>query len=328
MQPVTRQPQQPRPCRRILVLVLPEFHLLDLAGPAQVFDEARSLGGHYEIMFVGVEPCSRSAQGLVISDLKPLPKVRVGDLILVPGIDSSSLDHLSHVPVAWLRTAHEAGAELCSICSGAFVLAHAGLLDGRRCTTHWKVAERLQREYPATQVVDDRLFVEDGNVVTSAGIVSGIDTALWLVERDHGPLVAARVAREMVVYIRRDGGKRPRSIYLDYRTHLHPGVHRVQDWLVAHPDARPSIDELARLAGMSPRNLTRMFRRATGISLKEFSSHLKLEFAGTLLHNPALTVESVAERCGFKDARQLRRLWNSNYNETPSSWKAREAGRH
>ena len=108
--------------RRILVLVLPEVHLLDLAGPTQVFDEARSLGGRYEIEFVGVEPCSRSAQGLVLSELKPLPVVRSGDRVLVPGIESSTLDQLSHVPVAWLRAAHAAGAELCSICSGSFVL--------------------------------------------------------------------------------------------------------------------------------------------------------------------------------------------------------------
>ena len=131
-------------------------------------------------------------------------------------------------------------------------------------------------------MLTDRLFVTDGDVTTSAGIASGIDMALALIEQADGPLVAAEVAREMVVYLRRDGAQEQQSVYLDFRTHLHPGVHRVQDWIVRNPSQRPKLDELADMAGMSPRNLTRMFRRATGISVHEFSTRVRVERARSL----------------------------------------------
>jgi transcriptional regulator GlxA family with amidase domain len=242
-------------------------------------------------------------------------------------MDSSSLDRLArHVPVDWLRRAHAAGARLASVCSGAFVLARAGLLDGRACTTHWKVAARLQREHPRARVVQNRLFVKDEGLVTSAGVASGIDMALSLLEEDHGPLLVARVAREMVVYIRRHGDREQQSVFLDYRTHLHAGVHRVQDWLVLHPERRPSLEELGEHAGMSVRNLTRVFRRETGITLKAFAQRVKLQVARDLLQSPDLKVEAVASSCGFEDARQLRRLWREAYGTSVSQWRRDEAG--
>jgi transcriptional regulator GlxA family with amidase domain len=212
-----------------------------------------------------------------------------------------------------LRQALDRGARIASICSGAFALAHAGLLDGRACTTHWKVADRLERSYPALRVLKNRLFVRDGNVITSAGVASGIDMALSILEEDHGPLVVANVAREMVVYLRRDGDRQQTSVYLDYRTHLHPGVHRVQDFLIANPDQKASIDELAALAGMSPRNLTRAFRKATGLTLKTFANKVKVEIARNLLQSPDLTIDAIASNCGFQDSRQLRRLWRQSF---------------
>ena len=316
----------PQP-KNVFFLVLPHVHALDLSGPVQAFYESNDFGADYRLRYVGPQERARSAQGLWFSDLEPLPPVEAGDLVVVPGIDSRHLRSLDAESAAWLRRAHAAGALLCSICSGAFLLAQAGLLAGRQCTTHWKVVERLQHDYPAARVVDNRLFVRDGRILTSAGVASGIDLALALIEEDHGPLVTARTAREMVVYMRRDGSQPQDSIYLDYRTHLHPGIHRVQDWLVAHPDEQHTIEDLAKVARMSSRNLTRVFRQATGITLKDFSTRLKLEVAGNLLHNPDLTVEGVASRCGFKDSRQLRRLWKQNFGESPTDWKAREARR-
>jgi transcriptional regulator GlxA family with amidase domain len=168
-------------------------------------------------------------------------------------------------------------------------------------------------------VLANRLFVDDGPITTSAGIASGIDMALALVERRHGPLITAAAAREMVVYLRRDGAHQQESVYLDYRTHLHPGVHRVQDWLIAHPEERATLEDLARLAAMSPRNLTRVFRQATGISIQEFTTRLRLERARDLLHDPGLTIEAIATRCGFESARQLRRLWRQELGTTPSA---------
>lgn len=313
--------------QRVLVLLLPQVHLLDLAGPVQALFEANGCGARYELQYVGAHEGVTSAQGLRLASLAGLPEPRPDDLVLIPGTESAGLDRLAgHVPVTWLRRAHEAGARLASVCSGAFVLARAGLLDGRSCTTHWKVAARLQREHPKARVVQNRLFVSDGGIVTSAGVASGIDMALSLIEEAHGPLVTARVAREMVVYIRRDGDREQQSVFLDYRTHLHPGVHRVQDWLIGHPDQRPTLDDLAERAGMSVRNLTRVFRRETGITLKDFAQRVKLQIARDLLRSPELKVESVAGSCGFEDARQLRRLWREAYGTSVSAWRRDEAG--
>ncbi len=219
--------------------------------------------------------------------------------------------------IRWLKTSHARGAEIASVCTGAFALGEAGLLDGRRCTTHWSRTSELERRFPAARVLTNRLFVTDGTITTSAGIASGIDMALSLIERAHGPLLAAQIAREMVVYIRRDGGRDQQSIYLDYRTHLHPGVHRVQDWLTQHPERKQTLEQLGAIAGMSARNLTRVFRRTTGISIHEFSTRLRLELAQSLLHDPGLTVDAVAQQCGFDSARQLRRLWRETFGATP-----------
>jgi transcriptional regulator GlxA family with amidase domain len=199
------------------------------------------------------------------------------------------------------------------------MLGDAGLLDGRQCTTHWSRVDDLQHRFPRARVLTNRLFVEDGPIITSAGIVSGIDMALGLVEREHGPLVAVAAAREMVIYIRRDGSQRQHSVYLDYRTHLHPGVHRVQDWLIAHPEEGASLDKLARVAGLSPRHLTRVFRQATGVSIQEYRTRLRLERARSLLRDPGLTLEAIAVRCGFESSRQLRRIWKEAFGTPPST---------
>jgi transcriptional regulator GlxA family with amidase domain len=310
-----------RRSRRVVVLVLPNVHLLDLAGPVQAFYEATGFGAEYRIVPCAVQPKVRSAQGFVFADLAPLPEVDASDTVLVPGLDSSTLDRLEHVPSTWLRSAAATGARIASICSGAFALAHAGVLDGRQCTTHWKVVDLLQARCPRAQVLRNRLFVQDGNVLTSAGLASGIDMALALLEKDHGPLLVARVTREMVVYLRRSGDRDQTSIYLDYRTHVHEGVHRVQDWIVAHSDENPTIDDLATVAAMSPRNLTRVFRQTTGITLKTFCHKVKLQVARDLLHSPALTMESISKSCGFNDARQLRRLWKRTFGVNPTTWR-------
>ena len=160
--------------------------------------------------------------------------------------------------------------------------------------------------------------MEDGRIVTSAGIAAGIDMALALIERDHGPLVAAKVAREMVVYLRRDAHHQQQSVYLDYRTHSHPGVHSVQDWLTSHPSKKARIEELAKMAHMSPRNLTRAFREVTGVSIQTYRTRLRLEHARTLMSSPDLTLEAIAGECGFADARQFRRVWRKAYHVAPS----------
>ena len=306
----------------MIFALVPEVEALDLAGPVQAFHEAKHCGGAYEVHVCAVESRLRMDQGLWLSDLEPLPETGADDLILVPGARLAAMERIDPVLVRWLREAHRRGARTASICTGAFVLGEAGLLDGRQCTTHWSRVDELLRRFPRARVLTNRLFVEDGPVITSAGIASGIDMALAIIEQGFGPLVAAAVAREMVVYIRRDGGQRQQSVYLDHRTHLHPGIHRVQDWLIAHPEERATLEELAALAGLSPRHLTRVFRQATGVSIQEYRTRLRLERARALLGDPGLTLEAVATRCGFESARQLRRIWKEAFGEPPSAARA------
>jgi transcriptional regulator GlxA family with amidase domain len=230
-----------------------------------------------------------------------------GALVVVPGMPYAKTVGVERRVTKWLRSASEAGARIASVCTGAFVLGEAGLLEGRRCTTHWSRTGELARRFPRARVLEDRLFVTDGSVTTSAGIASGIDMALSLIELSDGPLVASEVAREMVVYLRRDGEQIQESIYLDFRTHIHPGVHRVQDWILRNPSRRATLEELGQIAGMSARNLSRCFRRATGITVHDFSTRARVELARSLVHDPSLTMEGIARRAGMS-GRELRRL--------------------
>ena len=302
--------------RRVVFALFPGCEVMDVAGPLQAFHEAAAFGVPYEIVHAAATPTVRTAQGLDFGGLVPLPDVGPDDRVIVPGYTLADTRPPAAL-VAWVRRAAKAGAEVCSVCTGTFVLGEAGLLDGRRCTTHWKRVRELQRRFPRATVVGDRLFVEDGPVTSSAGIASGIDMALALLERDGGPVLASSVAREMVVYMRRDGSHAQESVYLDYQTHLSPGVHVVQQHLVAHPESGERLGELARMAGMSERTLTRAFRSATGISVHAYRERLRLERARDLMRNPTMTMDAIASACGYADARQLRRLWTARRGMSP-----------
>jgi len=288
----------------VIFVVLPEVEMLDLAGPLQAFGEAR---GRYRVRVCSTRREIRSHQGVLLAGLDPLPEVDASAIVVVPGMPYAATQKVERAVTRWLVAAARAGAHVASVCTGAFIVGEAGLLDGRHCTTHWSRTAELARRFPAARVLEDRLFVTDGNVTTSAGIASGIDMALAFIEQADGPIVAAEVAREMVVYMRRDGAQEQSSVYLDYRTHLHPGVHRVQDFIVQNPGARATLTELADVAGMSSRSLTRAFRAATGISVHAFTTCVRAELARTLMNDPGLTKEAIAARAGIS-ARQLRRM--------------------
>jgi transcriptional regulator GlxA family with amidase domain len=178
--------------------------------------------------------------------------------------------------------------------------------------------DELQRRFPLARVERDRLFVTDGPITTSAGVASGIDVALWFVERHCGPVLAATLAREMVVHIRRDGHQKQASVYLDYRSHFNSGVHIVQDYLITHVKGGVLIPELARVAHMSPRSLTRTFRSVTGLSIAEFRNKVRLEVAKEMLAKLNMTVDAVAQESGFINSRQLRRAWKNAFGMPPS----------
>ena len=302
--------------RRAVFVYFPKCEVLDFAGPLQAIHEANALTGAYELLHCGASRGAQTAQGLALGPLQALPAPRASDIIFVPGYPTQEIAPPREL-AGWLRDCLAAGARICATCTGAFVLAQAGLLDGRTCTTHWKRTAELQAQFPKATVLNGRLFVHDGPITTAAGISAGIDMALDLLEREHGAPLAARVAREMVVYIRRDGSQRQESVYLEHRTHIDPAIHAVQDWLIAHPAQKSPLTELAGVANMSTRNLTRAFVKATGLSIGAYRRRIRLEHAKSLLANPALSIENVAAGSGFTDARQLRRLWRAAYGSSP-----------
>ena len=307
------------PFRQVIFVVPPAVHVLDLTGPVQVFYEAAEYGAQYQLRYCSFQQPLISSAGLAIGPVQPFTQVQAqpGDLIFIPGMDMAYLRSAEFRAeqgfLTWLREQHRQGVTICSICTGAFVVAQTGLLDGRKCTTHWKRVDELQTTYPRLVTQPDRLFVQDGGIYTSAGITAGIDLALAILEEQQGPFFAAKIARELVVYLRRGPHHSQTSVYLEYRNHMNVAVHQVQDWLIANLKSRATLDSLAEMAGMSTRNLTRTFRKETGISIHAYTTRLRLERARTLQANPGMTLEAIAQQCGFQGSRQLRRIWQKNH---------------
>ncbi|MGD0704911.1 MAG: DJ-1/PfpI family protein [Trebonia sp.] len=295
---------------RIVFLLVPGLHLLDLAGPAQAFRTAADLGCGYELGYVAEQEDVRTAQGLTVRAQTVWPALAADDLIIVPGWRSPMIKGtgaLSAAVLGRLTGHHACGGTVVSICAGADALGRAGLLDGRRCTTHHDIQDELAARYPDATVIRDVLYVVDGRIATSAGIASGIDLALHLIAVRDGPVIAARVAREMVVYARRNGDEQQTSAMLRHRNHLSDLAHRVQDSIEARfADPLPLAD-LAKDCGVSERTLTRRFVAATGMTPLRYQQVLRIERAEHLIGHGA-TVEAAARTVGFADARMLRRL--------------------
>jgi transcriptional regulator GlxA family with amidase domain len=303
---------------RVIFFVNRGVHLLDLAGAVQAFYEATEYGQAYRIVYCAEDPDPVCSAGLPFAGLAHYSTVEVGsgDLLIVAGFEMKELSR-SKALLAWLRKVAASEAAICSVCTGAFLLAEAGLLDNGECTTHWKYTERLRREYPKVKVLTDRLFVKCGNIYTSAGVTTGLDMALFLIEERHGPEFAYKVARELVVYIRRDGSEPQESVYLQYRSHVNGDIHLIQDWMIHHLPEKIRIEELAALIFTSPRNLTRLFKSTTGVTVGQYLEKLRVEKAVHLLRQRA-KVGAIPRQCGLQSENQLRTLLKKHTGRLPS----------
>jgi transcriptional regulator GlxA family with amidase domain len=300
---------------KIVFFIPPSIHMLDMSGPTQAFLAAGQLLHGYPIEYCSFREEIVDSTGLRMSRLTFYRDVVVeaGDYVFVPGYSTSVLRSGADAEAwedvyVWLRELAEAGVRICAICSGSFILGRAGLLDGRSCTTHWSMIPLMRQLFPRVKVREDVLFTHEGNIYTSAGITAGIDLALYLLEAAHGPLLAHKVAHELVVYVRRSDRHTQESVYLNYRNHLHRAIHELQDWLIGNLDKKTTIDELAVRVNMSTRNLTRTFKMQTGISINHYITLLRLELARTLRYSPGITMREIASRCGFANERQLQRI--------------------
>lgn len=304
--------------RRIIFYLPEKPNLLNLSGPLHVFQEANDIGGRYSFAFISQSWSISNFSGLNISNIVPYQEsqIRPGDMLVLCGLDDDYRDN--HKFHNWLARVYNQNCTMVSICVSAFYLGHAGILDGAKCTTHWKYVQQLADEFPNATVLRDEIFVKQPRMYTSAGVASGIDLALSIVEDDLGSMAALNVAKELVLFIRRDGTHTQKSIFLDYRNHINSGIHKAQDYLIANTGKKVKLEELADVAAMSVRNLTRSFKKSTGATINEYSTMLRVDRAKKLLSNSELSVEAVSAQCGFDDPTQLRRIWKKTFNVVPS----------
>lgn len=302
---------------KIVFLLLPKMHLQDLAGAAQVFYEASELGNrNFKIHFTAADKNVTCAQGLAFSTLTNMQdlSLKKGDMVCVPGFDFASfqagdLDAVIERSKNWLWEQREKGVYIASICSGALALGRMGLLDHVDCTSHWKCMPYMKEHFPKARVLENRLYVFDKGIFTSAGMTSGIDMALALVERWRSPLLAAKVAQEMVINVRRNETAGQQNIFLDFKNHFNADVYKAQEILANRLDASFTITDLARIMNKSSRHLSRLFKDHTGETVQAYREKLRIEHGERLLLHTEMSVKEIAIECGFGNPRQFSRFW-------------------
>jgi transcriptional regulator GlxA family with amidase domain len=307
--------------RAVTFVVFDGFDVLDVAGPFEVFGEA---GYELRVAAPSAGPV-RSDTGLTIqadSSVASLDANRPGTLLVVggEGVEAARCDRSI---VEWLATAAPNADRVASVCLGAFILAEAGLLDGRRVTTHWRDADRLAREYPAVIVDSDPIFIQDGPIWTSAGVAAGMDLALALVEADLGPQRALGVARELVLFLRRPGSQSQFSVPLWSVQPASDVMREVIEAIHLDPGGQHGIDDLASLAGLSPRHLQRRFTQETGLPPAAYVEKVRVEAAKQALAERDDPLETIARRCGFGTAETLRRTFHRHVGIAPSEYRDR-----
>nr|WP_276583535.1 helix-turn-helix domain-containing protein [Pseudomonas sp. RIT-PI-S] len=320
--------------------------MLDLAGPAEVLRLASRVevdkgqpgagqGTAFELRYVSPVAQLETSLGLPLAGLAPLPPtlapgtlvVLVGSALACNAEQHAQFETSSTALTAWLRqVVAPSGERLVCVCSGALSAARAGLLDDRQCTTHHSLCDTLQGLAPRAKVLENRLYVTDGRVSSSAGITAGIDLMLHLVAELAGPRVACAVARDMVVYMRRGGADPQLSPWISGRNHLHPALHRVQDAVAADPGGEWTVERMAALACTSTRHLGRLFHEHAGGSPLDYLHRLRVALARELLAHSLLDIEAVAQRAGFGSARHLRRIWGKYETAPPSKSRSAMGG--
>lgn len=318
------------------VVIPPGLLLLDVAGPVEALRKANLLQGkvRFKVAYVGPRPQVLSSIGLAVTGIAPLPDALPdGCIVVIAGNTGEPLGRAADCAdddaanekriVDWLKPAIRPGIRLMTICSGALLAARAGLLDDHDCTTHHGCIQELSQLAPAARVRENRLFVEDRDRLSSAGITAGIDLMLHVIATTIDHACALAVARYLVVYLRRSGGDPQLSPWLEGRNHMHPAIHRAQDAIAGDPAHGWSVETVARAAGTSARNLSRHFNEHAGMSVTDYINRMRLSLARELLTGSRLDMESVAERAGFSSPRQLRRAWGRLHELPPSRMRAR-----
>lgn len=318
--------------RTIAVVAMPGVQLLDVSGPLDVFAEAnvQARKDVYRLVIVAKAPGHvRSSSGArLVPDLVMDDGVDLKiDTLLVAGCPNAGDVRPDKAVLDWLRRAAPRARRYGSVCSGAFLLAAAGLIDNRRVTTHWAVARQLAQRYPAVIVEEDAIHVRDGRLRTAAGVTAGLDLALALVEEDLGREVAMRVSGQLVMFFKRPGGQLQFSRKGESAPTGRSALQEVQRWVAANPGANLGVPRLAQRMGLSPRHFARVFRSEVGVTPAAWVEAARVAAARRLLEDGREAPKQVAARCGFADPDTLRRAFARHVGVTPADYRKRYAAR-
>jgi transcriptional regulator GlxA family with amidase domain len=302
-----------RPPRNVVIFAPVDVHALEIASVMDVFNEANAQAGSitlYTITLVAERlDTIQCASGLRIVPDKSIDDPVPDEDTFIVGGSYGVPDTPSGAVTAWLRQRSRLARRYGAVCTGAFLLGAAGLIDGRKVTTHWSYAEELSARFPSARVDADRIFIRDGPLFTSAGVSACIDLALALIEEDHGRDLAVSVARHMVMYLKRPGGQSQYSVPLTAQARARSPIARVQAWILDHPEEELSLSALARHAAMSPRNFSRVFRSETRMSPAAYVEQVRIDKARRLLEETSLPLDGVAKQSGLGTAALARRAF-------------------
>jgi transcriptional regulator GlxA family with amidase domain len=309
--------------RSVVIVVFDGVKLLDAAGPAEVFTEANRFGANYSLHVASVDGCDvMTSIGIRLPVTGQVSSFEFPDTVVVAGGHGLVGQPIDPALVEALKTVSGRTRRLASVCTGSFILAQAGLLDGRCATTHWRHTGRLARAFPDVAVEPDAIFVRDGHVFTSAGVSSGIDLALALVEMDYGADLVREVARALVVYLKRAGGQSQFSVMIEADPPPDSPLRPVAEAIATDPGADHSVKKLAARAALSTRQLTRLFRSELGMTPARYVERVRIELARAALEG-GRTVTEAARMAGFGSTETLRRAFLSRLGITPKSYRDR-----
>lgn len=313
--------------RTIAILVFPGVQSLDVSGPMDVFAEANrflSPADHYRLLVIGTERGEiRCSNGLQITAHQHYSEAEQSyDLVLVAGGPDLARQPADGAVSAWLRQSAARSARIASVCNGAFLLAHAGLLAGKSVTTHWNDGAALAAMFPDTVVQADRIFLRDGTLYSSAGVTAGIDLSLYLLFEDFGPELSLNVAKRLVVYMQRRGGQSQFSPYLTPYAEELSIVGQVQQYVLAHLQADLTVDALAQQVAMSPRNFARVFVREARVTPADFIESARIDAARALLESGNAPLKTVAFDCGFRNRDHMRAVFMKRLGITALQYRA------
>ncbi len=316
--------------RTISILAVPRVQMLDVIGPADIFAEAaRQLGNPraYRLQLIGTQAGElKGGNGLrmAVDTTIQTHRGRIDTLLVAGSPHAEEITGNAEIH-AWLQRQARSVRRLGSVCSGAFLLAEAGLLDGKRVATHWNSTERLAARFPTLQVEPDSIYVKDGSTYTSAGVTAGMDLALHLVEEDHGRDLALKVAREMVMFLKRPGGQSQFSAHLAAQTADKSVVREIQDYVLTHLGADLSVPALCQRAAMSERNFARVFRAATGVTPAGFVEAARIDEARRLVEASDVPLKKLADTLGYGNVDGFRRAFTRRLGVSPNDYRKRFA---